>query len=39
MRSFHTFSEIPVNALMHTISDDEGNILLSEAKSPVSTYR
>jgi len=26
------FSEIPVNALMHTISDDEGNILLSEAK-------
>lgn len=28
------FSEIPVNALMHTISDDEGNILLSEAKKP-----
>ena len=26
------FSEIPVNALMHTISDDEGNILLTESK-------
>ena len=26
------FSEIPVNALMHTISDDEGDILLSESR-------
>lgn len=27
------FSEIPVNALMHTISDDEGNILLTESRN------
>ena len=26
------FSEIPVNALMHSISSDENNVLLSEAR-------